>query len=122
LRVVILKTTRDTLDAVVKHAKHAQHTSLNLPRGDIILISQTEDTLQPGHLPIQYRMQFERCYPDRDHESVRIWGKYWPYIVEGSNCRQLRRPFKMNDIRVTNKDYGRGGVRVYVDQQDVTVL
>jgi len=120
--MIIVKTSGDTIGNVVRHAKHALTCQPRLRRGDIILISQTKDSLPPYTKPIQYIMEYERCYYDREKESQKIWGKFWPYIIEGRNCRQLKKSFEISDVQVTAKDYGRGGPIVYVEDADIRVL
>jgi len=117
--MIIVKTSGKTIENVVRHAKHALNCQPRLKRGDIILISQTKDSLPPYRKPIQYLMEFERCYYDHKKESNEIWGKFWPYIIEGRNCRQLKKSFEISAIQVTEKDYGRGGPIVYVEEADV---
>ena len=67
-------------------------------------------------------MEYERCYFDREKESMRIWGKFWPYIVEGRHCRQLKKSFEISEVQVSAKDYGRGGAIVYVDDADIQAI
>ena len=120
--MVIVKTSGKTIGKVVHHAKHALNGHLRLRRGDMILISQTKDSLPAFAKPIQYIMEYEYCYYDREKESKRIWGKFWRYIIKGRNCRRLRNPFDISDVQVTAKDYGRGGTIVYVEPDDIRVL
>lgn len=117
--MIIIKTSGKTIENVVLYAKHALNGKPHLRRGDIILISQTKDSLPPYTKPIQYLMEFECCYYDHKKESKEIWGKFWPYIIEGRNCRRLKKPFDISDVQVTSKDYGRGGPIVYVEDGDI---
>jgi hypothetical protein len=116
--MILLKTSGRTIDKVVEHAKHALHRPLYLARGELILISQTEDSLRHADLPIRCSMEYVRCYEDKDGESLRIWGKRWNYIVEGANCRRLRKPFRMSEVQVSDKNYGRGFVVFNIDSAD----
>lgn len=121
--MLIIRTSGKTIENVVRHAKHAlKKQPQRLSRGDIILISQTKDSLPPYIKPIQYLMEFERCYDDQEKESRQIWGKSWPYIIEGRNCRQLKKSFEISEVQVTAKDYGRGGPIVYVEEADIRAL
>ena len=120
--MIIIKTSGKTIGNVVRHAKHALNGQPRLRRGDIILISQTKDSLPPNTKPIQYLMEYERCYYDKEKESQQIWGTFWPYIIEGRNCRPLKKSFEMSEVQVTAKDYGRGGPIVYVEDADIRVL
>jgi 5-methylcytosine-specific restriction enzyme A len=120
--MIVIKTSGKTIENVVRHAKHALSCQPRLRRGDIILISQTKDSLPPYTKPIQYVMEFERCYYDREEESRQIWGEFWSYILECRNCRQLNKPFEISDVQVTEKDYGRGGPIVYVEEADIRAL
>jgi 5-methylcytosine-specific restriction enzyme A len=67
-------------------------------------------------------MTYIRSYEDLDHESDKIWGHHWQYIIEGTDVRILKRPFNMQDIQITDTNYGQGGPIVYVDQRDELVL
>jgi len=120
--MLIIKTSSETMTQVVRQQKHALPRQPRLSPGEIILISEKRKTLAPGKKPIQYLMEFVRCYEDIEKESIKIWGRYWPYIIEGKNCRQLRLPFDICEHQVTKKDYGRGGTIVYVTKEDSKIL
>jgi len=121
--MLVVRTHASTLPNVVKHAKHALDAlPRDLRRGDLILIAQTRDTLSPGQKAIRFVMEFKRAYPDRGGESKRIWGKQWRFIIEGTGCRCLRRPFDLRDICISGRDYGQGGPYMYVDPRDEAVL
>lgn len=120
--MVILRTSKETIGNVVHHMKHALDSRLKLEQGDLILISQTKSSLDQYAKPIQYVMEYVRCYRDRNNESEKIWGKSWKVIVEGRNCKRLKRPFDIADYQVTSKNYGQGGPRVYVDDADALAI
>lgn len=121
-RIAIFRTDPVHLAAVVRHSKHALERRPQLRTGDIILLSQLGNTLVAGAKPIQFAMSFVRCYPDAMGESLKIWGKRWRYIVEGSRCYRLREAFDIRDVSVTNKEYGAGGPIVYVDPRDAAEI
>lgn len=115
----ILKTKKETLSAVLKHQKHASDTELkNAINGDIILISQTKDSLSDDEKSIKYSMKFKRCYKDSNNESNKIWGKHWKYIIEGYNVKPLSIPFNIEDIQVSNKNYAPVVTHCRVDPLD----
>ena len=116
--MIILKTSGQTLPGVVQYAKHALEVRPNARLGDLLLISQTVDSLPPGQKPIQHAMEFVRYYEDRRGESEQIWGKQWKYIIEGRKLRSLSTPFQMRDIQVTDTNYLQGGPLVYVHPKD----
>ena len=120
--MILLKTSGKTIGKVVEEQKHALRVAPRVSRGELILISQTEDSLRPRELPVQYVMTFVRCYPDRSGESLRLWGKRWPYIIQGENCRRLKRPFRMSEMAVSGKTYGRGFTLWSVDPEDEAYL
>lgn len=117
--MVIFRTSGETIDEVVRHAKHALNFRPNLTPGELILISQTKQSLPRHTEPIQYRMEFVECVDDSGHESEKIWGRYWPYLIIGKNCNSLRSPFDIcKVIKNPTKDYGQGGPIVYVNNED----
>jgi hypothetical protein len=116
--MILLKTSGRTIDKVLEHAKHALARPPSILRGELILISQTENSLRPGELPVRYSMEFVRCYEDNTGETLRIWGKRWNYIVEGTNLYRLRKPFRMSAVQVSGKNYGQGFVLFRIDPQD----
>jgi len=61
--MILLKTSGRTIGPrVVEHEKHALRTRPNIARGELILISQTEDSLRPGQLPVQYSSESTRGF------------------------------------------------------------
>jgi hypothetical protein len=121
--MIIVRTSGETIGKVVQHAKHALNGRPRLSPGEFILIAQTKNSLPHRVKPIQYCMEFESCIYDRDRESQKIWGKFWPYLILGKNCRPLKNPFDICEvIKNSCKDYGRGGPIVYVDQADEKYL
>jgi 5-methylcytosine-specific restriction enzyme A len=120
--MIILKTSQDTIGEVVRHSKHALKMRPNVKQGELILISELKTKLPPHRKPIQYVMEFEECHEDRQQESLRIWGRHWRYVINGGNCRPLKTPFDISTVQVTNKDYGRGGAVVHVNDDDAQVL
>lgn len=120
--MIILRTNPEHISEVVRHSKHALNKKPSLTRGDTILISQISENTIFGYKecknPIQYVMEFERLYLDTSGKSKQIWGIQYKYIIEGSNCRPLKRPFDIRKYQVTNKEYGPGGPFVYVEQED----
>ena len=121
--MIILRTHPDYIAKVVEHSMHALASGPKISPGDLILISQTVAQTDDGLPAIRYVMEFDRLRADRTGEiSKRIWGRSWPYVVYGKNCRQLARPFNMSDIQVSSHQYGQGGPYVYVAPQDEAVL
>lgn len=120
--MVIFRTSKETIDKVVSHCKHALNGKPDLTPGEDILISQTVSTTRDGRPPIRYIMQFVRIYRDTDGESKRIWGKKWNYIIEGENCITLKKPFNISNHQVSDKNYGPGGPVTYVADVDVKTL
>jgi 5-methylcytosine-specific restriction protein A len=120
--MILLKTGAETLGAVLEKAKHAQH---GRPRGaepgDTILIAQTKGTLRPGQKPIRWIMEYVGAYEDVRGESERIWGKHWPYIIEGRNVRDVE-PFDIADLQVTGKDYGAVQAQCPVEPEDAAAV
>lgn len=120
--MIILKTDGSTIDKVVQHAKHALHARLAISRGELILISQTEASLRPGQLPVRFSMEYVRYKAGAASESLKIWGRSWPYIIECTNSRRLKKPFRMSDISVSGKRYAQGGTLFKVDPEDERYL
>lgn len=123
LNMLLVKTHKDTLPKVIEFCKHALDAQPTLSQGEIILIAQTKDTLSLGDKPIRYRMEFYRIYADNESESERIWQqKHWAYILEGRNCRSLKKPFDISEVRISNRDYKQGGPFMHVAPEDIDFL
>ena len=102
MATVIYKTSALTLPGVranTKHALRGEPRSLN--PGDKILIAQTLGSLRLGQRQIRYSMTFVRARRDTARETEKIWGRYWPWIVDGSDLRELARPFNIRAVQVT---------------------
>ena len=113
----------DYIAKVVEHSMHALASGPRISPGDLILISQTVAQTKDGLPAIRYVMEFEKLRADRTGEiSKNIWGKSWPYVVYGKNCRPLARAFNMSDIQVSSHQYGQGGPYVYVAPEDEMAL
>lgn len=123
MATAILKTSALTLPGVVEHAKHALHGEPNdLNAGDTILIAQTLQDLRFGQRQIRYKMTFVRARRDTGGETDRIWGAHWPWIIDGTNLKELARPFNMRSVQVTKANYAQGGTVFYVDPLDEQAL
>lgn len=121
--MIILKTSPDNIEKVVELSKHALHSRPNLLKeDDLILISQTITKTKDGGPPIRYVMKFSRIYPDLKGESKKIWGQEWRFIVEGKDCRRLKQPFDIMTLKISARDYGRGGPYVYVAPEDEQII
>lgn len=94
---------------------------LRLNPGDVILFAQSRGTLEPGQPPIRYRMSFVRFSESAEEESQKLWGKSWRYMVEGDECRALRKPFDIRHVQVSKKIYDQLGP-VYLDPEDHSIL
>ncbi len=64
---------------------------------------------------------FVSCAEDTGNESQRIWGKHWRYIIRGENVRSVE-PFDIDEIKVTDKDYGAIQTHGLVDHRDEEVI
>lgn len=102
--MLLLKTSGRTIDEVVRRAKHATDSRPNAQIGDLILIAQTKDTLQPGKKSIRYIMTYKGYRLDTENESKRVWGKKWKYIIDGYDVVEIR-GFNIEDIQVSKKNY-----------------
>jgi hypothetical protein len=69
-------------------------------------------------------MEFVRAYEDLTQESDRIWGQHWNFIIEGRDLKNLRHPFDIRSIQVTDEvSYGKGAIKyVYVRPRDAAVI
>ena len=103
--MLLLKTSKETIDNVVKYAKHATDTIPNAQLGDLILIAQTITSLEIGQKQIRYIMTFKGHRLDTSAESLRIWGKQWKYMIDGYDVTQIL-GFNLKDIQVSDKNYG----------------
>ena len=121
--MIILRTHPEHVPKVVALSMHALASSPTISPGDLILISFAVAKTTDGKPPIRYVMEFVKIRPDRTGETSReIWGKKWPYILHGQNCRKLAQPFDIKDHQVSAHNYGQGGPFVYVDARDEAVL
>ncbi len=121
--MIILRTSPETIQEVVRLSKHALDYKPRLTKGELILISQnTVFGIRDDTPPIRYVMEFDWVHLDTSGESMRIWGRQWEYIIEGKNCRSLKHPFDISNHQVTEKNYGPGGPLVYVAPDDERVL
>ena len=104
--MLLLKTTLETLDQVIKNCKHASHNRpKEVLKGDIILIAQTKRTLINHKKSIRFIMHLDDCYEDKSNESDKIWGRHWKYIIKGYNLQSIK-PFDIEEIQVSTKNYG----------------
>ncbi len=120
--MIIFRTSADTIHNVVKLSKHALASQPKLSEGELILISQTITDSTGSKPPIRYIMEFVRIYEDLLGESNEIWGRQWRYIIEGKNCRRLKRPFNIGVFQVSNQNYAQGGPYVYVLPEDEEII
>lgn len=119
---MIVRTSGETIGAVVKHEKHALNTRPHLSPGEIILVAlRKNEALAKHQKPIQYLMEFDSSYSDEE-ESLKLFGKRWPYIIKSRSCRRLKTPFDICEHQVSTKGYGPGGTIVYVLNDDIKVL
>ena len=122
--MLLLKTHEKHMAGVRRNRKHAtdgapQHVKV----GDVLLVQVTFGSPNNETQRVQYAMRFVRCYEDSLGESKRIWGHQWRYIIEGDDFRILRRPFDIDDVKVTDTNYGQGVIRfAYVDPRDVEAI
>jgi hypothetical protein len=86
------------------------------------LVSENRDGLKYGQKQIRYSMVFVQTHRDLTRESQRIWGKYWPWIIECKDRAELANPFNISEVQVATKEYGRGGTLVYLDTRDEQFL
>lgn len=113
----IFRTHPENISQVVRLMKHALDGKPNLQMGDRVLISQTLAD-GDGQPPIRYVMRYFRTLPDLHDETVAIWGKKWPFIMEFDSCKALSKPFDIRDVQVTEHNYGPGGPIVRVHPAD----
>lgn len=121
--MIILRIHPEHIPKVFELSMHALARSPTLLAGDQILISLAIAKIKDGLPPIRYIMEFVRIRPDFTGDASRkIWGKKWPYILHGQNCRQLASAFDIRNHQVSDHNYGQGGPFVYVDPRDEAVI
>lgn len=113
----IFRTRPEHIPKVVRLLKHALDRKPALAMGERVLISQTIVD-GDGRPPIRYVMRYFRTLPDLHDETLSIWGKKWPYIMEFDSCKELAIPFDIRDVRVSEHNYGPGGPIVRVHPAD----
>lgn len=116
--MIIVRTHPDHVAAIRKESKYALASRPSLAPGDLILISEKNISVKRARPKIRYVMEFVSFERDHVGETERIWGKRWPYLVIGRNCRELKQPFDMKKVQVSGLEYGRGGPYLYVADQD----
>jgi 5-methylcytosine-specific restriction enzyme A len=116
--MIIFKTDVSTLKNVLAAAKHAVNgRPTRAKAGDIILVAQTVETLQPGQKSINWIMEYVRSYEDTEGETIKLWGRSWRYIVEARSVRQVE-PFNIDELQRSNKNYGAAVNFTYLDPED----
>ena len=121
--MIILRTHPEHIPKVVELSMHALARAPAISPGDLILISLAISRTHDGLPPIRYVMEFTKIRADRTGDVSReIWGKKWPYILYGNNCRELFHPFDIRDYKQSGQNYGQGGPFVYVHPLDEVVL
>lgn len=123
-KYVILKTQRLQYRDVLSHQKHAtDQPPIRLSRNDVILVHCEANgrTVPPR---VTHAMDCVRVYRDTARESLRIWGRSWKFIIEGSNLRALPKPIPISRFgRASGKNYGKGAQKfVYVEDADLADL
>ena len=118
---LLLKTDEKHVEGVRRNAKHATEACpRELVEGDLILIQVTYKASGVSVCRVRYVMEFVECYEDKYGESERIWGRHWHHIIEGRNFHQLRRPFDIDELQVSTKNYGRGVIKyAYIRDEDM---
>jgi len=102
--VILIKVAANTIEDVIANSKSASNTIPNAVKGDIVLISQTINTLSRGDKSIRYIMSFDECYEDLNNESEKLWGKKWKYIISCSSVQPIE-AFNLEDIQISNHNY-----------------
>ena len=107
------------MEGVLKNAMHATSGKPNdVEKGDIILISQTKNTLKNDEKPICWIMDFVSCDKDTKNLSKKIWGKEWKFLIRGENLRPVE-PFDIDDVQVSDKNYNPVVTHCKVEEADV---
>jgi hypothetical protein len=119
--MIIFRTHPDHLAEVVRLSQYALATMPRIDPGDQILIAQTVTKTYQGPR-IRYVMYFTSISPDLSGETMKIWGKRWKYIVIGKGCRELARPFSIQAIQTSDRNYGQGGPYVHVLPADEQII
>jgi hypothetical protein len=118
--MLLLKTREEHMDAVRRSRRHATDAEpIDAKVGDFLLIQVTAGP--PGNEThrVRYAMRFKACEPDGAGESKRIFGHQWHFLISGYEFRILRRPFDIEEVQVSDKNYGQGVIRfAYVDPTD----
>ncbi|MFP4548743.1 MAG: hypothetical protein ACLFQM_11485 [Fidelibacterota bacterium] len=122
--IAIIKTKKEHLRGVKVYHMHATKGKITkLQEGDLILIDITDNTLDYYEKPIQYCMEFVGCNKDKDNLSDKIWGEHWEYIVSGKNLIELEKPFNLDKIKRSNKNYSKGVFwMAYLEDIDIEYL
>ena len=120
--MILFKNKAETMEGVLKEAKHATDAKPSYATpGEIILISQTKETLRPGQKPIRWIMNFVSCEEDINNESDRIWGRHWRYIINCENVRPVE-PFDIDEIKISSKHYGAAQMHAKVRPEDEEII
>ena len=113
----IFRTHPENIEKVAGLKKHALDRKPDLTIGDRVLVSQTIAN-GDGLPPIRYVMRYFRTLPDLHDETLAIWGRKWPYIMEFDSCHKITKPFDIRDVQVSKHNYGPGGPIVRVHPAD----
>jgi hypothetical protein len=109
--LILLKTTLEHVSGVVQSQKHALRGRIQRAQsGDIILIAEMQ---KKGPAIVKFGMFFVSQYPDTANEAEKIWGRRWPFLIQGTGGQWLTNPFAPALI-IPDGPYGQGGTLVYV--------
>ena len=123
-KIVILKTKKIYLDHVVSMKIHATDgLPRDVNRGDIVLIAQTKETLEPHQQQIAYAAIYDFAREDNDGMTDAIFGRHWRYIIFLQDLAALLTPFFMDEVQISDENYGRGAQTIkYVEHDDTEAI
>lgn len=108
---ILLKTTPDHLTGVTETQKHALRGRIQRAKpGDVILVAEIQ---KAGPAVVRYAMFYASQHKDESDETLTIWGRHWPYIIEGRGGQWLDRAFAPAKL-IPDGPYGQGGTLAYV--------
>ena len=120
MTMLLLKTREEHMAGVRKNRMHATDAApQRVSHGDWLLVQVTSGPPTNEVRRVKYAMRFDECYRDEARDSERIWGHRWEFIVRGYDFRILRRPFDIEQLQVSNANYGQGVIRfAYIHPDD----
>jgi hypothetical protein len=122
--MILLKTREEHMQQVRRHRKHASDVQpRGIKIGDWMLIQVTQGRKGNEVRRVRYAMRLAAMPYVDEAECEELFGQAWKFIIPGKDFCVLRRGFDIDDVKVSNKNYGQGVIRfAYIEPADEAVI